>query len=232
MGRDRHKKAEANEKVVSVLSRGDRNITAEEVTIRQTPICWGIPMDELMFSKFFQGFLRNSHIMPWDHIMLTECTYLPDARNEIHNAFLEKSNARFLVMIDSDILFPSHAVDTLLGHDLPFVCGWYPNKNPRFAPHPIVYDYAGYVRKDGKPGWTNREAPGTGLEKVGGVGMGFCLMRRDAAETLGKSPYSTQDGGEDLALCKKLTDLGVDIYVDWSVACAHMGVRYVTWKGQ
>lgn len=231
---NRQKKNKPNlNKLVSVLDRGGREVTKEPVLYREVPVAWGIPMDEVLFSKFFQGFLKNSHIMPWDHLLLTECTYLPDARNEIHNAFLTQSNAPYLMMIDTDILFPSHAVDQLIHHKKPVACGWYPNKNPRYPPHPIVYDYAGdSAGKGNKPGWTHRREPGTGLEKVGGVGMGFVLMSRDAAITLGSTPYSTQDGGEDLAVCKKLIDAGVDIYVDWSVACAHMGVRFVTWQGQ
>lgn len=225
MPRNRH--IAKQQKVVSVLSRGDRDITTEEVTIRQMPICWGIPMDELMFSKFFYGFLKNAHIMPWDHIFMTESTYLPDARNEIHNAFLTRSSSPWLMMLDTDILLPHNAVERLLAHNLPLVFGWYPNKNPNYPPHPIVYDYAGKSEK-GSDTWTHRRTIGKGLEKVGGVGMGCCLMSRDVAITLGSSPYSTIDGGEDLRLCKKLIDSGVDVMVDWSIACAHMGVRYVT----
>jgi len=231
MPRNRHGVAKQN-KVVSVLNRGDVEISTEEVSIRQTPICWGIPMDEVLFSKFFQGFLKNSHIMPWDHLFMTESTYLPDARNEIHNAFLTRSNAPWLMMLDTDILFPPHTVDKLLEHNKPFVCGWYPNKNFKYPPHPIVYDYAGTAARGGKDGWTHRREVGSGLEKVGGVGMGCCLMSRDAAIALGSTPYSTQDGGEDLAVCKKLIDAGVDIWVDWSIACAHIGVRPVTARGQ
>ena len=195
-------------------------------------MAWGIPMDEVMFSKFFQCFVKNSHIMPWDHLLMTECTYLPDARNEIHNAFLTKSSAPYLMMFDTDILFPSHTVDMLMAHNLPVVCGWYPNKNPIYPPHPIVYDYVGKTARGGKDGWKHRREPGVGLEKVGGVGMGCVLMSREAAIVLGSTPYSTTDGGEDLAVCKKLIDAGIDIHVDWSVACAHMGVRYVTWQDQ
>jgi len=214
------------ERVVSVLTKGHTQVETTPVTYREHPIAWGIPMDEVLFSKFFQGFIRGAHMMPWDAFLLTECTYLPDARNEIHNAFLTRSNATHLMMLDSDILFPPHTADILLAHDLPVVCGWYRNKHPKGPPHPIVYDYAGTVRKDGKHGWTHREEAGTGLEKVGGVGMGCVLMSRDAAITLGSTPYSTQDGGEDLAVCKKLIDAGVDVHVDWNVNCIHLGVGF------
>ena len=134
-------------------------------------------------------------------------------------------------MVDSDVLAPPELVKTLIGHNKPLVGGWYKNKIPDAGMHsPVVYDYKA-TKQDGK-GWDvnyykHRKYPGEGLEKVDGLGAGCLLMRRDLAEALGERPYDMNAGGEDLVLCKKVYDLGFDIHVDWSLACAHIGVSYV-----
>lgn len=204
-----------------------------ELHIRAEQIAIGLPMDELMFSKFFINFL-GMNIMPWDAIITTQSTYLPDARNQIHNVYLDKGVGSHLLMLDSDVLPPPFFIETLLKHDLPMVGGWYRKKEKygykneqgqvQVTQRPVVYDYVG-----GEKGnlFSQRLFPGSGLEKVGGAGAGAWLMRRDVAEKLGHSPYSMENGGEDLVLCRKLTELKIPMYVDWSLACAHTGVFFV-----
>ena len=43
----------------------------------------------------------------------------------------------------------------------------------------------------------------------------------------GAKPYDMNRGTEDLVLCRKLMNLGIDLYVDWNVNCAHIGVSWV-----
>ena len=52
-------------------------------------------------------------------------------------------------------------------------------------------------------------------------------MSRKMAEALGKSPYDMNSGGEDMVICKKITDLGFKLWIDWDISCAHAGVFYV-----
>jgi hypothetical protein len=68
---------------------------------------------------------------------------------------------------------------------------------------------------------------GTGLESVAATGAGCWLMSKELAKALGKSPYDMNSGGEDMVICKKIKDLGYDIWVDWNIPCAHAGVFYV-----
>ena len=89
---------------------------------------WGIPTDELGFSKFWTHFLRHANIMPWDGFSLSEGTYLEKARNQIHKGFVSGSKMPLLMMLDSDILFPPLLVETLIAHKLPIVGGWYRDK--------------------------------------------------------------------------------------------------------
>jgi len=202
--------------------------------LRTTPITWGIPQDEMMYSKFFSNFL-HLNMMPWDSVITTESTYLPDARNYIHEVFTTRYKTDFLFMLDSDVQPPPDTVEKLIRHDLPVVGGFYHKKeaveikdiegNSRFISRPVVYDWL--EEKDGSYWFTCRMEEGKGLEKVAGIGMGCVMMSRDLADKLGPRPYDMQHGGEDLVLCKKIMDLGVDLHVDWTVACAHLGVSYV-----
>lgn len=205
--------------------RGAVDNIKEPVQMRQTPVMFGIPMDEIMYSKFFTMFWRSMNLMPWDAIATTESTYLPDARNVIHNAFLEDSDYPYLMMVDSDVMCPPGIVDKLIAHKLPIVGGWYKNKNPRMPAHPIVYDFVSET--EDALNWRHREQPGTGLEQVDGMGAGCWLLTREVAEALGRSPYSMKKGTEDLVFSKKLLDLGIPLHVDWDLACAHIGVSWV-----
>ena len=194
----------------------------EQLKLRTTPITWGIPFDELMFSRFMIFFEKHADRMPWDGFISSQGTLVHEARNRIHRAYLKESRP-YLMMLDSDILFPEKLVETLMAHNLPIVGGWYKNKDLTNL-HPTVYDFD---HKDDNDVfvWKHKKEPGVGLEKVDGMGAGCWLMRRDVAEALGENPYgNSNQGGEDLVLCRKLHDLGIPLHVDWSINCAHIGV--------
>lgn len=213
---------------------GETHERKDELRIRTQAVAIGVPMDELMFSKFFENFLGLDY-MPWDAIITVASTYLPDARNKIHDIFLEKSQADHLLMLDSDVLPPPRLIERLLLHDKDMVGGWYskkekfPVKKPDGATaiiqRPVVYDFDSM--KDNSPMYTQRLNAKSGLESVDGAGAGLWLMSRKVAEALGKSPYSMEHGGEDLVLCKKVKDLGFDLWIDWDIHGAHCGVFYV-----
>jgi len=196
------------------------------VKIRTTPVVWGVPCDEVMFSKFFVYFVKHANFMPWDSWATTEGTYLGKARNEIHGRDVRKNTkVPYLMMLDSDIVFPPNLLETLMAHDLPIVGGWYKDKHA--ADHqPTVYDFLEDT-PDGVSHWKYRNDPGEGLEKVDAMGAGCWLMKREVAEALGEEPYETFGGGEDMKLCRKLMKLGIPLHVDWSINLAHVGVFHV-----
>lgn len=197
--------------------------TVREVTyLRTKPVAWGIPLDELMFSRFFTNYL-GLRVMPWDDMLTSTGTYISIARNTLHRWFLEESQCEHLVMLDSDVLPPPDFLQRLLERDLPMVGGWYRKKGAPYPP--CVYDYA-ETDAGGVHYWRTRTKPEQGLERVDGAGAGCWLMHRSVAEKLGPAPYDMSAGGEDLTLCKRLRDLGVDVYIDWTIACAHAGVAY------
>lgn len=219
------------ERIITRREGGQLHKETQQLHIRTKPIVWGIPGDELMFFKFFSNFVRLG-FMPWDTFATTESTYLPSARNDIHNAFLELDESwTHLMMLDSDVLPAPWTVQTLLGHNKDCVSGWYHKKGPqevdgKLKAVPTVYGL-GYEVRDGIPYYSRFNDAGEGLEKVGAIGAGCMMMSRKLAEDLGESPYHMNSGGEDMVICKKITDLGYDIWVDWSLACAHVGVSWV-----
>lgn len=210
------------------VQQGQEEKQARPVMIRTQPIAIGIPMDEIMYSRCFAGFMQIDW-MPWDHQLFTFSTYLPDARNRIHNAFLQ-SGAPYLMMLDSDIWAPPTVIRDLMRHNLPFVGGWYRQKR-RDAALPVVYDFVEEKSESqnyaaGELTYRQRTTEGKGLEPVGAIGAGCMLMRRDVAEALGENPFDMRRGGEDLELCKRITEAGFKVMVDWDVHCAHVGVTY------
>lgn len=195
-----------------------------QLKLRTTPVTWGVPFDEIGFNRFWTKFIATANMMPWDGWLPQEGTYLQKARNEIHNKFL-KSNSPYLMMLDSDIMFPPDLVDRLMAHNKPLVGGWYKDKQAR-EHWPTVYDFV--EEKDDLAMFRHRDKPGVGLEKVDAMGAGCWLMKREVAEALGETPYGDNiaKGGEDFIFCRKLMKLGIDLHVDWSINCAHWGVGY------
>lgn len=215
------------QKNVRVMTGGKIESVEAPVIIRKTGVAWGIPCDEVMYSKFFQYFVKHANFMPWDAWIATESTYIPKARNFIWNAFLLESDLPYLMMLDSDIMFPPNLVDILMAKNLPIVGGWYKDKNEPGHP-PVVYDFV--ERDDGKTGY-NRKSPGKGLQQVDAMGAGCWLVKREVAEAVGESPFTLvgegSNWGEDMLFCKRLKEAGIPLHVDWDIALAHVGVGFV-----
>lgn len=214
-------KTPATKKVFETNGGRTTEIT-QPVAIRTSPVCWGIPMDEVVFSEWVKNFTKLP-VMLWDTVCTTQSTYLIQARNSIHKNFLNTTD-EWLVMLDSDVLPPPDFVTRLMASGKPIIGGWYHMKTGTFGP--AVYE-DGHAEKDGIWYWKNFDKPGTGIQKVGAIGAGCLLMHRSVAEQLGEHPYGTYSGGEDMVLCRLLKEKGIDLYVDWSVACAHAGVGII-----
>lgn len=192
-----------------------------KLNIRTFQVFWGIPMDETCFSIWLSSFVKTQ-TMPWDNFHFCLNTYLPEARNQIHNAFL-KSNNEWLVMLDSDVIPPPDFASRLIAHEKPMIGGWYCKKdmmNPELR-YPVVYD--DLETRDGIRYWNIRKQAGEGIEKVDAAGAGCWLMHRDVARAIGENPYNMEHGGEDMELCVKVRNAGFEIWIDWDIACSHVG---------
>jgi len=202
---------------------GETDINTTTIRYRRFSVAWGVPMDELGYSYWFINFMKLN-FMPWDGVIFALNTYLPEARSFIHEQFLTvTTEAKYLIMLDSDVIPPIGAIEKLLARKLPLVGGWYPKKTHKEEDRkPVVYDYVGL--RNGKPKWKIRDKPGEGLEEVGAAGAGFWVMRRDVAEAIGKRPYDMLKAGEDLEMCRKVREAGFKIYIDWDLKAEHRGV--------
>jgi hypothetical protein len=195
------------------------------VRLRTVPVAWGFPMDEILYGKWFSNFL-DMRPMPWDDTITSLQTYLPFARNFVHNQFLTRSTSPWLVMLDSDVVPPPDFLERLLKSNKPFVSGWYKRKS--VLTEPVVYDRGGVDQKSGRLLYKIRTEAGQGIEDVDAVGLGIAVMSRSLAEKLGEDPYDVEAAhGEDFGICEQIHHLGIEVLVDWSIACAHAGVGLV-----
>lgn len=223
MPRNRYKQSKDNAplqvpsvRVISVKAYGKDTGQPVDVKLRNIPVTWGIPMDETVFSLWFAQWVYLP-FMPWDGVAIAMNTYLPKARNYIHDSFLDMGKTDWLVMLDSDVLPPPNFLDRLLSHNKKMVGGWYKMKGG--MGEPVVYDYGEKINI-----WKQRQVPGKGLESVGAAGAGCWLMHRDVAKAIGHSPYNLEIGGEDMTLCETVHKAGFETWIDWDIACAHAGV--------
>lgn len=220
------------EKLVNVVKHshagGEWQTEMHQIQLRTKPIVVACPMDEVLFGKSVRRMFAMD-IMPWDMKLFVSSTYVPDARNKIHNAMFD-CGYEWLYMMDSDTTGPFDLISRLIAHNKPVVSGWYPAKmEDREKVCPVVYDYVKYTPpnkryRDGQHHYKRRDEIGQGVEQVDGVGAGCMLMHRDVVKALGKFPYDMNTGGEDLVLCTKLRELGIPIFVDWDLRCKHAGV--------
>lgn len=147
-------------------------------------------------------------------------------RNEIVKSFLEKEDAKWLLMIDDDIVPP---VDILkmAEHDKPVVSAVCTIKKGQ-VPQPVVLRESG----DNFEQINIKDAVNTidddGLLPVDGVGTGCLLIRREVLEEMRppwfKFEYNEYGGlklGEDLYFSKKCNSEDVDTFVDTTQVTRH-----------
>jgi len=203
----------------------------QAVVLRTTPITWGIPFDEVCFSKAWKSSLMLRP-MPWDSMMFTEHTYLAKARETIHNQFIDEGVNDWLFMMDSDVACPPDYIVRLLAHhkadpSKKVLAGWYRVKSEPF--YPVVYHYVGAKMnfKDIPIEWWKHyelDEMKPELIEVDGAGAGGWLIHREVLEKIGHDPFDMHAGGEDLQLCRLITKAGYKMFVDGSLKLAHIGV--------
>lgn len=173
-------------------------------------------------------------------------TLIHSARNLIAKSAVE-NGADYLFFLDSDCVIPMETLKRLVEHDKDIVAGMYFQKSYPFAP--TIY-------KQNQTGTFDviTDYPTNQLIKVGGVGMGCCLIKSSVlkpfmAEVHRETPNGTVKQiefmgfepfpqtatcraihGEDLAFCKRADEKGFEIYCDTGIKAAHQTEFYVTEK--
>lgn len=167
-----------------------------------------------------------------DHLVLNlpaTVNTISEQRNQAAQYVLD-NGIDHLLFVDSDMGWPSDAIDRLLEVDLPVVgalcfgliqgppddCGGYETK-----PYPTIFDWRdGYQIR-----W---DYPRGHLLQVAATGTGFLLIHRDVLTKVGSGWFDRLDLdgdrlGEDLSFCHRLRDLDIPVHV-------HTGVRTTHYK--
>jgi hypothetical protein len=148
--------------------------------------------------------------------------------------------ARYLLWMDADHVFPPDTLLRLLRHRLPVVGCNQPRRSDPTGPVAVRLDSAGEMEHV----WTTEELARSGaVEEVIHVGLALCLMDMNVLHQVKAHvekgvgwahwgpfdrkpiPGSTALMGEDVSFMRELTDAGVRIYVDhalsWQVGHIH-----------
>lgn len=141
-----------------------------------------------------------------------------------------------ILWIDSDIIFTPD--DVLKAYESPYdvVSGAY-----TIATGEVV----AYEKLFGR-GYTIDEVKAmTEPQQIFGAGMGFFCMKSGIFEKMSRpwfrqeqalAPFGNDEipfpiTGEDISLCKRINDLGFDIYLDPSIKLIHHKTFKLTWEG-
>lgn len=160
--------------------------------------------------------------------LLANSSLLSAARQNALDAAI-KENCTHLLMLDDDMVFPSDVVDKLTVHDLDFVAANYVSKGPTGKPTAVGLD--GKIYSCGK----------TGIEEVGWVGLGCCLLKlTDEIKAIPRPHFevmwleeTSSYLGEDYYFCEKLRHNGIKLHVDHDVSqeIGHVGDYKFTESG-
>lgn len=148
------------------------------------------------------------------------------ARNDVVRAFLNQTASEHLLFVDADMVFTPETLDVLVEADKPIVSALYHGVNADGTRFPVCHGI-----KDGRP--FKMKPKGKGLTKVDGVGMGFCLIKRQVLEDVGNkydAPYNwfqetVMDGvgvGEDLTFCVRAAALGHQSFIHMGTKVGHI----------
>lgn len=127
----------------------------------------------------------------------------------------------YLLWIDSDQIFPNDGLLQLMTRDKPIVAGNYQSRN---GGEPTALDF------EGKP--VPRRS---GVEEVGAVGFGFCLMKTPILHQIPQPWFFTKIGpdgdcvlGEDVHFCNQARGAGVKVFIDHDLDIGHIAERILT----
>jgi len=157
------------------------------------------------------------------------------ARNQIFKIWLDKTDADYLLMVDTDMVLPVDTLDRLLHHDKDIVAGLYflGHGHLRGGLQPTLH----IINKDNpdQPLGILWDYPINSLVQVAGTGAGCMLVKREVAEKMlvargedHKMPwfaYGMHNGveiGEDIAFCLTANKIGFEVWVDTGLVPQHV----------
>ena len=146
-----------------------------------------------------------------------------------------KEGCEWIFFLDSDVVLPPNALQTLFGHAYPFISALYGSKHGTTAVWRKIREHGNekYVAVPlhelaSKPIFTEPNIV---------IGLGASLIHRSVFDKL-KRPWfkwtqGLEDGGvsEDFYFCEKCNNAGIAIYVRTDVKCKHLGLVSYNEKG-
>jgi glycosyltransferase involved in cell wall biosynthesis len=178
----------------------------------------GIPCGDMVHTDFAHclwGLGRASQSVR-QGVCVAKNSIVANARNHLVKACLEV-NADYLLMIDSDMVFPPNTLDRLVAHNKDVVGGTYVRRGPPF-------DNLGQSIPE-------HEERSTGLVKMFKMPTGCLLIKTSVFARLKRPYFNYTDNeemgcvnGEDMVFSDKLRAAGYSIWcdLDLSVELRHM----------
>ena len=178
------------------------------------------------------GFLRSlvgMEISGQVQFTFAQGSLIYDARNQLAATAVEGGFERVL-WLDSDMAFPRETFMQLqadLDSGKEMVSGLYFSRKRPI--HPVAYTKMYFTEENGMqvPHADVLEAWPDEPFKVAAVGFGVCMMTTDLLKRTREKfglPFSPVFGfGEDLSFCQRVSELGVDIWVDPAMKIGHIG---------
>lgn len=162
------------------------------------------------------------------------------ARNLCVQEFL-KQGYDYLFFVDSDTVPPPDAIKKLLAADKQIISGVTCNlklcEDGLLRPAPMVMRYVNkHNPEDGLMPIVKEE----GVEEVDGFGMSCCMIHKSVFDGM-EEPYFTERFvpekgqkamGEDLLFCRRLKEMGIPLYADFSVRCDHHKMTKISLPNQ
>jgi hypothetical protein len=125
-----------------------------------------------------------------------------------------------MLWLDSDMIFTEDLLDDLMYSCKPFVTGI---AHSRRAPHVSCIFKEIWPKVDR---WDGCEYPIQAF-RIGGCGFACVLIETDIVRNVynknGTAFFPMRELGEDLAFCKRATDMGYEIWAEPSVKLGHIG---------
>lgn len=128
----------------------------------------------------------------------------------------------YLMMIDTDLVFPEHAILTLISRQKDIIGGLYMMKMlpPAHTIKHGEFDPATNEYTEGPQNWTPPAEP----FRCAAVATGFLLIRMEAIADLSRPLFPTvRPVGEDMAFCENAKAHGLEIWCDPTFHIEHLG---------
>lgn len=162
-------------------------------------------------------------IKPRHYFLTTNEIPIDVARNSlVANFLVKRPEATHVLFWDDDVLPPRDALLRLWAHNEAIVSGLYFRKAPPHEPLMSV--------KVVSPTGITGMSPFIHWEEdksyyVDGVGMGFCLIRRDVFQNIEHPWFEFGTWSEDYMFCEKAQEAGYKIKIDTSIKLQHVADR-------